>query len=213
MEDAVDALKMAVSVFLFIIALGIVFAMFSQAKEASDIVLTMTDRTYLAQYEFPDGNTNGGRTVGIETIIPTLYRYYDENLSVDIANQGRVEEKFDKQVENNVYHDRASNSEEDLYNPDGVIWFGTNADYQNMDIQKRVSAYIDGTNTSAKKDKYEINGIGLRRYESSRSLNRNSTYIETFSLENDDKKSVSPNDGSIYYVTRGTTKLYITYTY
>ena len=50
MEDAVDALKMAFSVFAFIIALSIVFAMFAQAREVSDIVLAHTDNTYFVEY-------------------------------------------------------------------------------------------------------------------------------------------------------------------
>ncbi len=86
MENAVDALKMAGSVLLFIIGLTTAILSFSQAREAVDTVLAYSDRPSL-DYEderfFYNANQNGtDRYVGLETIIPTIYRSYKENYRI-----------------------------------------------------------------------------------------------------------------------------------
>ena len=92
MENAVDALKIAFAVFVFVMALSIAMYMFTQAKATSDIVLQASDVTQFMEYtEMPpieDGTTIIGedRIVGIETIIPTLYKYYKENYTVIFRN-------------------------------------------------------------------------------------------------------------------------------
>lgn len=80
MENAADALKMAAEVLLFILALGITISSFSQARETSEIVLGYTDRDYVTQYVEDLETTE--RVVGIETIIPTIYRAYKENYKI-----------------------------------------------------------------------------------------------------------------------------------
>lgn len=79
MENAVDALKIAFAVFVFVMALSIVMYMFTQAKETADIVLQRSDITEFMDYV---EGTDTERIVGLETIIPTLYRYYKENYTV-----------------------------------------------------------------------------------------------------------------------------------
>lgn len=80
MENAADALKMAAEVLLFILALGITISSFSQARETSEILLRYTDRDYVTQYVEDLETTE--RVVGIETIIPTIYRAYKENYKI-----------------------------------------------------------------------------------------------------------------------------------
>ena len=46
MENAVDAFKNAAAVLVFVIALTIAFALLSQAKATSDIMLFASDKTY-----------------------------------------------------------------------------------------------------------------------------------------------------------------------
>lgn len=86
MENAVDALKIAGSVLLFVLALSIVVVVFTQARETADIVLSFSDRESSRIDENESyyylGNNNTKREVGIETIIPTLYRAYKENYKI-----------------------------------------------------------------------------------------------------------------------------------
>lgn len=81
MENAVDALKMAFAVMVFVMALSLAIYMFSQARETADIVLHSSDVTQYMSYEqVSKGSEN--RIVGLESIIPTLYKYYKENYTV-----------------------------------------------------------------------------------------------------------------------------------
>ncbi len=92
MENAVDALKLAFGVLVFVIALTVIMTMFTQARETSDLVLQRSDITefmdYTEQSQIVGGITLSGeeRVVGLETIIPTLYKYYKENYTVVFLN-------------------------------------------------------------------------------------------------------------------------------
>lgn len=79
MESAVEALKMAFGVFIFVMALSISISTFSLARETADIVLKSADET--AYYEYQEGTTEY-RIVGLETIIPTIYKYNKENYTI-----------------------------------------------------------------------------------------------------------------------------------
>lgn len=90
MENAVDALKMAGSVLLFVIALSVAVPAFTNVRITMDSVLGQTDRESLTIegdsrfYYLPtDNKNNTNRYVGKETIIPTLYRAYKENYKVE----------------------------------------------------------------------------------------------------------------------------------
>lgn len=86
MENAVDALKIGFAVLVFVMALSLTIYMFAQVRETADIVLHSSDVTEYMQYEgFEDYETakkSSERVVGLETIIPTLYKYYKENYTV-----------------------------------------------------------------------------------------------------------------------------------
>ena len=92
MENAVDALKMASAVIVFVLALTIGIAVFTQARTASDVILQegqdsteYYDYIHAGVYDDETGewiSTGETRIVGIETVIPTLYRYYKENYTV-----------------------------------------------------------------------------------------------------------------------------------
>lgn len=209
MEDAVDALKMAFSVFVFILALAIVFAMFSQAREVSDIVISKTDNTYFTQYSLADEENTNGRIVGIETIIPTLYRYYKEKFSIDVIThkaeyQKAYNEKLDEETERIVYGRVKGLYDKYKYlYPDGISWLAR----PNVDIQNRVNAYIAGKADT-------VNGIRLAKYgESGKNFKnyRNENFMETFIQKNNGAKKYEGEDGSTIYLIEGTTKLYITY--
>lgn len=80
MENAADALKMGAAMLVFITALGISIASFSQARATADILITYSDRDYVTQYEV--GTDTKTRIVGAETIIPTIFRAYNENYRI-----------------------------------------------------------------------------------------------------------------------------------
>lgn len=83
MENAVDALKIAFAVFIFIMALSVTMYMFTRAIQTSDVVLESSDITTFMEYIEPSDVIGGDeRIVGLETIIPTLYKYYKENYTV-----------------------------------------------------------------------------------------------------------------------------------
>ena len=85
MEDAVDALKMGFAVLVFTIALSLTIYMFSQIKTTADSVLHSSDITEFMEYEKVTANSED-RIVGLETIIPTLYKYRKENYTVIFRN-------------------------------------------------------------------------------------------------------------------------------
>lgn len=96
MENAVDALKMAGSVFLFLFALSIAMLTFSQARETINILLQNTDKSGFTDehigtrdrventfYYTNDTTIEKERYVGLETIIPTAYRAAIESFRID----------------------------------------------------------------------------------------------------------------------------------
>lgn len=115
MENAVDALKMAAAVLVFVLALTLFFTTFSKAKMASDSLLTMQDeQAYLESdnvenilYRTNDGVTNdtaytkeGYRIVSLDAVISTIYRYENEKFAVTIMKQnGEVIARYDTATE------------------------------------------------------------------------------------------------------------------
>ena len=94
MEDAVQALKMAFAVFVFVIAISVAFYVLSQAKATSETIFYSSDRTNY--YDNVKSDNKVTRNVGLETVIPTLYRYYRENFMVQIMNSdGTILQVFD----------------------------------------------------------------------------------------------------------------------
>ena len=88
MENAAEALKMAGAVLLFVLALSVAIVSFGQARETADTILDYRDREvkYIDGEEYMDyfyyKSTGTERTVGLETVIPTIYRAYIENYKI-----------------------------------------------------------------------------------------------------------------------------------
>ncbi len=88
MENASDAIVMAGAVLIFAIALSVAMTVFTQARATVDTVIYESDRT--SYYEYLDmdiSNNIKNRIVGLETVIPTLYKYYKENYTVVFLNR------------------------------------------------------------------------------------------------------------------------------
>lgn len=79
MENAADALKMAGAVLLFVIALSVVMTMFSKVRQTASAVIQTQDET--SYYDYIEA-TEKNRIVGMETILPTMYKYYKENYAI-----------------------------------------------------------------------------------------------------------------------------------
>ena len=82
MESISEALIMIFAVLTFVIGLSSTMTLFSQARETSDMVLTRVEEAETTEYEVIDLSNKYYRIVGLESIIPTLYRYEKENLTV-----------------------------------------------------------------------------------------------------------------------------------
>lgn len=82
MENATHALIMAFSVMVLIIALTVSIVAFTNAKSAADAILYTKDETNYYEYQGSKGKAAENRIVGLETVIPTLYKYYKENYTV-----------------------------------------------------------------------------------------------------------------------------------
>ena len=88
MENAAEALKGGGAVLLFVLALSVAIVSFGQARETADTILDYRDREvkYIDGEEYMDyfyyKSTGTERTVGLETVIPTIYRAYIENYKI-----------------------------------------------------------------------------------------------------------------------------------
>ena len=88
MENAVEALKMGFAVLVLIAALSLAIFSFTRVRETSAQIAEEADiQEYYQQLSLGatgaiDNNALSSRVVGVETIIPTLYRYYKENYTI-----------------------------------------------------------------------------------------------------------------------------------
>lgn len=80
MENAAEALKMAFGVLMLVLALTLCISSFSQAREAVDSIITIKDRE--TSYTYLASSDDSTRIVGIETVVPTMYKAYKENFEV-----------------------------------------------------------------------------------------------------------------------------------
>ena len=169
MENVTDALKMASAALLFVIAFTVTMVMFSQARQSTDSVVGhLNAKDYLPKIESLDDNIT--REVGIETVIPTLYRYAqsDENIQIRIVdstkrtktanNSGEVQifdTNIESQMKNKSYGTSATSSDTSAYIDElykrydnenylaylfGAPWYSQGSSY----ILERINAYIYG---------------------------------------------------------------------
>lgn len=157
MENAVDALKIAFAVMVFTIALTLAISTFSQARETSEAVLFMNDKTNYYSWEdsenYSELDATGNivyksqRIVGIDEIIPTLYRYYKENYTVIfegidapiyfLDSTGKWNKEYSGDDVDKIYYFDL-NSEISRNCP----WVGTV-----NDIKKNLDLFLKGTDT------------------------------------------------------------------
>ena len=204
MDNAVDALKIAFAVLVFVMAITVSITAFDQAKATSDEVFYMADKTNFYEYPSEEEQKQNqklkleeGRIVSIETIIPTLYRYYKENFNVTINNvEGKPICTFNLEKEIQEYSKNYKNAP----------WLGN----ANVDTKLRVDVEITGK-------KVEINGTmdykncpqipdGLLAYA------KGKKFRETFKEYRYSGKEVTvDDDGNIVYLYKEDEKGNLTY--
>ncbi len=81
MENAIDALKIAAGVLMFVLALTISISCFSQANESVTAIVKMNDNEFKIAFDNIQPSNNLTRIVGIETILPTMYNAYEKSES------------------------------------------------------------------------------------------------------------------------------------
>ena len=89
MENSIQALLMAFAVLLFVIALTVTFSTLAQAKQTADVVLYYSDRENFQDLVKVNASDyqDGGRTVGLDTVISTIARCGKEKFSVKVLDK------------------------------------------------------------------------------------------------------------------------------
>lgn len=205
MDNAIDALKIAFAVFVFVMALTVSINCLGQAKAVSDEVFYMADETnfyeYTSEEKIPEG-----RIVSGETIIPTLYRYYKENFNVIILDANEKELcTFNLEQEIKNYNK----------NYKSAPWLGN----ANVDTKLRVDIEVKGGSGT-------INGVEYKAQipEGILEYAKGKKFKETFREYRYSGKEITINeDGEVVYVenevpqnetleiVKGNTKIEITY--
>lgn len=80
MENAVEALKIAFGVMMFVLALTLSVSSFSKANSAVTAITRMNDRE--TEYTYVQESEERFRIVGVESIVPTIYRAYYEKIII-----------------------------------------------------------------------------------------------------------------------------------
>lgn len=179
MENAVDALKIAFGVFVFTMAISITMYMFNMAKETSDVVLQSSDVTALMEYVETSDMIGEERIVGLETIIPTLYKYFKENYTVIfLESDGTPMELYETQTDptlwspgyTNKYYDNNQDIKVCSFDVDEETrrrepWTGnTNYYKQNLDMFLSGGTFVSPSGNGMDYDYSNNNGWGSRSF-------------------------------------------------
>ena len=98
MDNAVDALKIAFALFVFVVAITVSFSYISQAKSTADYIVFYRDETNFYNHL---KSKERNRIVLSSDVISTLYRFDDESLcvTVDLGSEDKTY-KFDTSLSN-----------------------------------------------------------------------------------------------------------------
>ncbi len=103
MENISKALLMAFSMLIFVIAFSYSMFLINKITTTSNTLLESVTTTNYYDNLKVSGDQTTTRQVGIETIIPTLYRYYKENYAVKIYDTSEnLIQTFDITTERDV---------------------------------------------------------------------------------------------------------------
>ena len=213
MENAADALKMAGAVLLFVLAISVAIVSFGQARETADTILDYKDRETV----YIDGNlyyktTGTERTVGLETVIPTIYRAYLENYKVvfegldspiytmKLSNGNEIkkytldlETKISSDSNQNIYNVALANDEQKSEFLCGILYknFDKSGSKTNFDKKYNVSlpdnSLIEQLNRKVSSGKVIKEYLGVYYQEDNEEVpdvNKTEKRIITYKIEN-----------------------------
>ena len=151
MENAVDALKMAAAVLMFLIALSVAIISFGQVRATSDTILDINDieTEYInGDFYYKSAGTETERTVGLDTIVSTIYRVYFENYRIVFEGKG-----FES-TDNPVYTHLVGTGNSKRYILD--LEYETNVLTGEADIQKKVRTLLNAIVYGDKSPQYIV---------------------------------------------------------
>ena len=104
MENAVDALHLAAAVLIFVVALSISINAFGEVRMTSQTILNSKDKEY--NYTYVEDNGTTERIVGLESIVPSIYKAYKENYKIVFRDDESSEEASDLLGDDGIYRVR-----------------------------------------------------------------------------------------------------------
>lgn len=168
MGDAAEAIKMAGFTLLFVTALSIAMITVMQGKRTSETIISYSDKTkYYSTVEQTQATDNrGNRIVNVYDIIPTLYRYKQEEYIVLFEDSSRQPlQIFDGETnitkKTNDYSKKIS--------------------YLNYNLEDKLQEKWTRNNDTVKEHVDEIVKYLLNKYNDSKKF----TFIETIETTND----------------------------
>ena len=228
MENASHAIYMAMAMLLFVIGFTYALYMVNRLTSTVDTLVYRIDETNYydsAKVEdlVSDSDDDVYKIVGIDSIIPKLYRYYKESFCVKILKEdGDLLQLFDTTVEGEIRTalTTASANQSDqqkallaLYNTSGEAYYLYGAPWQGdlEDSKTRVDMYISGRTGYINNVLVDYSSNNLQNYASS-------TFKEIFSIytyEGDTLTVETTDEGEAYETITGTqdtsSKIVITY--
>ena len=210
MDNALEAIKMAFAMMVFVIAMSAAVYLFNMASSTAKVLLYAADKTnYYDNIEIKNTDVIT-RQVNVETIIPTLYRYFKENFAVQIYNKnGELTQVFDLNIEGKVR--RAAGTRENirtgeqkallsLYGVSGAVSPAENNPYlfeapwignTSKDIKTRIDLYVNGGCGYINGTKVDYRQNSLKVFE-----NRNAKFLEQFTEYAYKGDTISSEDGT-----------------
>lgn len=168
MEDAAEAIKMAGFTLLFVTALTIAMITVMQGKRTSETIISYSDKTkyYSTVKQTQATDNRGNRIVNVYDIIPTLYRYKQEEYIVLFEDSSRQPlQIFDGETnitkKTNDYSKKIS--------------------YLNYNLEDKLQEKWTRNNDTVKEHVDEIVKYLLNKYNDSKKF----TFIETIETTND----------------------------
>ena len=205
MENAVRALEYAFAVLIFIIGLSASIYLLSEVKTTSDIVFSRVDtQRFYVDAEMPEdeltdnGNIKyNGRIVNVETIVPTLYRYYKENYIVEFYDlQGNNIIKFDLSQETTTRQLWTANPEVDAKKRLDIFLNGIKGkeeettaiiNSQTYDISEDIAFVKNSDGSYVMEDKGYVEKYGLYDYCKDKKFSEEYAYVPEVSEQKIDE--------------------------
>lgn len=205
MENAVKALEYAFAVLIFVIGLSASIYLLSEVKTTSDIVFSQVDtQQFYVDAEIPEdeltdnGNIKyNGRIVNVETIVPTLYRYYKENYIVEFYDlEGNNIIKFDLSQETTTRQLWTANPEVDAKKRLDIFLNGIKGkeeettaiiNSQTYDISEDIAFVKNSDGSYVMEDKGYVEKYGLYDYCKDKKFSEEYAYVPEVSEQKIDE--------------------------